>query len=141
MLAVADVHCPRFLPEFEKSLAQLSAPDVFFFAGDMVNRGNASEYTTVLDVIENNLGTGFPIIACFGNEEYSEVRKEILSVVGNRMLFLDEKSTVMDHSPIQIGVVGTQGLTKPLVGNEGMFPISKEYLRDAQNVLPLFSRK
>jgi len=109
MLAVADVHCPRFLPEFEKSLAQLSAPDVFFFAGDMVNRGNASEYTTVLDVIENNLGTGFPIIACFGNEEYSEVRKEILSVVGNRMLFLDEKSTVMDHSPIQIGVVGTQG--------------------------------
>ncbi len=109
MLAVADVHCPRFLPEFKQSLTQLSAPDVFFFAGDMINRGNASEYTTVLDVIEDNMGTGFPIIACFGNEEYSEVRKEILSVVGDRMLFLDEKSTVINHSPIQIGVVGTQG--------------------------------
>jgi Icc-related predicted phosphoesterase len=109
MLAVADVHCPRFLPEFKQSLTQFSAPDVFFFAGDMINRGNASEYITVLDTIEDTLGTGFPIIACFGNEEYSEVRKEILSVVGDRILFLDEKSTIIDRSPTQIGVIGTQG--------------------------------
>ncbi|MCK4567800.1 MAG: metallophosphoesterase [Candidatus Thorarchaeota archaeon] len=109
MLAVADVHCPRFLPEFKQSLTQFSAPDVFFFAGDMINRGNASEYTTVLDIIEDTLGTGFPIIACFGNEEYSEVRKEILSVVGDRILFLDEKSTIIDRNPIQIGIIGTQG--------------------------------
>ncbi len=109
MLAVADVHCPRFLPEFKQSLTQFSAPDVFFFAGDMINRGNASEYITVLDIIEDTLGTGFPIIACFGNEEYSEVRKEILSVVGDRILFLDEKSTIIDRSPTQIGVIGTQG--------------------------------
>ncbi len=109
MLAVADVHCPRFLPEFKQSLTQFGAPDVFFFAGDMINRGNASEYITVLDIIEDTLGTGFPIIACFGNEEYSEVRKEILSVVGDRILFLDEKSTIIDRSPTQIGVIGTQG--------------------------------
>ncbi len=109
MLAVADVHCPRFLPEFKQSLTRFSAPDVFFFAGDMINRGNASEYTTVLDTIEDTLGTGFPIIACFGNEEYSEVRKEILSVVGDRILFLDEKSTTLESGSNQIGVVGTQG--------------------------------
>lgn len=109
MLAVADVHCPRFLPEFKDSLTRFSAPDVFFFAGDMINRGNASEYTTVLDTIEDILGTGFPIIACFGNEEYSEVRKEILSVVGDRILFLDEKSTILVSGSNQIGVIGTQG--------------------------------
>ena len=109
MLAVADVHCPRFLPEFKESLTQLSAPDVFFFAGDMINRGNASEYVTVLDTIEEKLGTGFPIIACFGNEEYNEVRKEILSIVGDRMLFLDEKSTIISSKQSQIGIVGTQG--------------------------------
>ncbi len=109
MLAVADVHCPRFLPEFKQSLTQFSAPDVFFFAGDMINRGNASEYITVLDIIEDTLGTGFPIIACFGNEEYSEVRKEIISVVGDRILFLDEKSTILDSGSNQIGIVGTQG--------------------------------
>ena len=109
MLAVADVHCPRFLPQFKESLAQMSAPDVFFFAGDMINRGNASEYLTVLDTIEDTIGNGFPIIACFGNEEYNEVRKEILSIVGGRMLLLDEKSTIIDIGPTKIGVVGTQG--------------------------------
>ncbi len=109
MLAVADVHCPRFLPEFKQSLTQFSAPDVFFFAGDMINRGKASEYTTVLDTIEATLGTDFPIIACFGNEEYSEVRKEVLSVVDDRILFLDEKSTILDRGSTQIGIVGTQG--------------------------------
>ena len=109
MLAVADVHCPRFLPEFKQSLAQFSAPDIFFFAGDMINRGNASEYITILDTIEDSLGAGFPVIACFGNEEYNEVRKDILSIVEDRMLFLDEKSTIIDHSSRHIGVVGTQG--------------------------------
>ena len=52
MLAVGDVHCPRYLPEFIQSLEQFSAPEVFLFAGDMINRGKAEEYVTVLDVIE-----------------------------------------------------------------------------------------
>lgn len=109
MLAVADVHCPRFLHDFEQSLTQFSAPDVFFFAGDMINRGKVSEYNTVLDTIEDTLGTGFPIIACFGNEEYSEAHKEILSLAGDRIIFLDETSTILNSGPRQIGVVGTQG--------------------------------
>lgn len=109
MLAVADVHCPRFLPEFKKSLEQLSAPDVFFFAGDMINRGNASEYLSVLDVIDKRMGSEFPIIACFGNEEYNEVRKEILSIVGDRVIFLDEKSTIINYGTSEIGIIGTQG--------------------------------
>ncbi len=109
MLAVADVHCPRFLPEFKQALETCSTPDIFLFAGDMINRGKASEYITVLETVEKALGTGFPIIACFGNEEYNEVRKEILSLVGDRILFLDEKSTIWDDGPRKIGIVGTQG--------------------------------
>jgi len=109
MLAVADVHCPRFLPEFKQSLEQVSAPEVFLFAGDMINRGKAEEYVTVLDVIEDKLGSGFPIVACFGNEEYNEVRKEILSVIGDRMLFLDEKATTIEFGSLTLGIVGTQG--------------------------------
>ncbi|TFG31842.1 hypothetical protein EU528_05115 [Candidatus Thorarchaeota archaeon] len=109
ILAVADVHCPRYLDEFKKSLALCSAPDVFFFAGDMINRGNTSEYVTVLDAIEDAIGTGFPIIACFGNEEYNEVRKEIISIVGDRMIFLDEKSMILNSGSYKTGIVGTQG--------------------------------
>ncbi|TFG32427.1 hypothetical protein EU527_10120 [Candidatus Thorarchaeota archaeon] len=109
ILAVADVHCPRFLNEFKQSLAQQSSPDVFFLAGDMVNRGKAEEYETILDLIGQTLGAGFPIIGCFGNEEYNEVRKEILGIVGDRMLFLDERSFIFEVKNDTIGVVGTQG--------------------------------
>lgn len=75
----------------------------------MVNRGKADEYTAILDLVEQHLGTGFPIIACFGNEEYNEVRKEILRIVGDRMLFLDERSFIFEVKHDVIGIVGTQG--------------------------------
>jgi Icc-related predicted phosphoesterase len=109
ILATADVHTPRFLNEFKGNLSAHEPPDMFLFAGDMINRGSAEEYGTVLDAIEESLGDSFPIIGCFGNEEYSEVRKEILSIVGNRMLFLDEKSTIVELRGVKIGIVGTQG--------------------------------
>jgi Icc-related predicted phosphoesterase len=109
ILATADVHSPRFLPEFRGNLSAHEPPDVFLFAGDMINRGSTEEYNTVLDTIEETLGDSFPIIGCFGNEEYSEVRKEIISIVGDRMLFLDEKSTIVESNDLQIGIVGTQG--------------------------------
>jgi Icc-related predicted phosphoesterase len=75
----------------------------------MINRGSAEEYTTVLDTLEETLGDSFPIIGCFGNEEYNEVRKEIISIVGDRMLFLDEKSIIVESNNLKIGIVGTQG--------------------------------
>jgi Icc-related predicted phosphoesterase len=109
ILATADVHSPRFLDEFKGSLSSHEPPDVFLFAGDMINRGSAPEYETILDIIEATLGDSFPIIGCFGNEEYSEVRKEIVSIAGDRMLFLDEKSTVVESNGLKIGIVGTQG--------------------------------
>jgi Icc-related predicted phosphoesterase len=109
ILATADVHSPRFLDEFKGSLSSHEPPDVFLFAGDMINRGSAAEYRIILDTLEETLGDSFPIIGCFGNEEYSEVRKEIVSIVGNRMLFLDEKSTILESNDLKIGIVGTQG--------------------------------
>jgi len=109
ILATADVHSPRFLNDFRGNLTAHEPPDMFLFAGDMINRGSAEEYTTVLDTLEETLGGSFPIIGCFGNEEYSEVRKDIISIVGDRMLFLDEKSTIVESNGLKIGIVGTQG--------------------------------
>ncbi|MBN2230482.1 MAG: metallophosphoesterase [Candidatus Thorarchaeota archaeon] len=107
--AVADVHSPRFLSEFTQSLDKLNPPDLFLLAGDMVNRGKVEEYVTIADMITAHLGSEIPVIACFGNEEYNEVRKEIVSLVGERILFLDEKSTIIECRDLQIGIVGTQG--------------------------------
>lgn len=109
ILSVADVHSPRYLDEFTKTLALHEPPDAFLFAGDMVHRGNADEYDNVLNAIERELGSEFPIIGCFGNEEYNEVRKDILSVVRDRMILLDEQSYVLESKGIRVGIVGTQG--------------------------------
>ncbi|MHA2379246.1 MAG: metallophosphoesterase family protein [Candidatus Thorarchaeota archaeon] len=109
ILAVADVHSPRFLNEFTEGLARATKPDIFLMAGDMVNRGKVDEIEGVLDVIDACLGTGFPIVACFGNEEYSETRKTLAALAGDRIEFLDEKSSILEADGIRVGVVGTQG--------------------------------
>ncbi len=107
--AVADIHSPRFMDEFVRSLRSHKAPDLFLIAGDMIDRGTSSEFPKVLDAIQYHLGGGFPIIACFGNEEYTEVRPQIIDLVGNRMTFLDERAVIINANGLIVGVVGTQG--------------------------------
>jgi Icc-related predicted phosphoesterase len=114
ILAVADVHCPRYLHKFEKSLELLEEPDLFLMAGDMIDRGRISQYDVVLNTIERHFGDNFPIVACFGNEEYLEVREEISDIFGKRVLFLDDQSVILDIAGLKFGIVGTQGsLDKP----------------------------
>ncbi len=114
MLAVADVHSPRFLDPFLRSLEQFSPPDLFLMAGDMINRGRAAEFRVILDAIHDCLGNDFRIVACYGNEEYSEVRNDITAAIGKDMVFLDETMTVIEVDGQKVGIVGTQGsLDKP----------------------------
>ncbi|MFW9862543.1 MAG: metallophosphoesterase [Candidatus Thorarchaeota archaeon] len=109
ILAVADVHSPRFHEEFKLELSTHSDPDMFLMAGDMINRGNADEIVRVLDTIEDTLGVDFPIIGCFGNEEYAEIRKHLASLVEGRMIFLDEQYSSVKSDGKMVGIVGTQG--------------------------------
>jgi Icc-related predicted phosphoesterase len=104
--AVADIHSPRFFTEFEKSLKRVLKPDIFLLAGDIVNRGKADEYPLVVDAIERLHGE-VPIVACFGNEEYTESRDEIISLVGNRVIFLDGSTTTLKVAGHKLGIVGT----------------------------------
>lgn len=107
--AVADVHSPRFLKEFTRSLKLCGKPDLFLLAGDIVNRGAANEYPRVLDAIDQILGK-IPVVACFGNEEYHETRNEIMSLAEKRVTFLDESSTFLILSNTKIGIVGASVL-------------------------------
>lgn len=130
--AVADVHSPRFLTQFSESLAQMEPPDLFLFAGDMINRGQIEEFSNILDVVEDMLGSDFPIVSCFGNEEYSEVRDDIVSLVKHRLMMLDEISTIVDVNKTRVGIVGTQGsLDKPTSWQR----------RNIPNIKRVFSRR
>ena len=103
--AVADIHSPKFFNEFVKSLREIKSPDLILLAGDIVNRGKADEYPLVVNAIERSLGS-IPIVACFGNEEYTDSRDEIVSLVGNRVSFLDESTTTLTIAGSKIRIVG-----------------------------------
>ena len=105
LAAVADVHSPRFLNEFEAAISRCETPDIFLFAGDMINRGKSSEYTKVLDAVES-LGSEFPIVACFGNEEPVASRDELRQITQNRVLFLDESHATFTISGEKVDIIG-----------------------------------
>jgi Icc-related predicted phosphoesterase len=107
--AVADVHSPRYFVELVTSLGTCSEPDLFLLAGDIVNRGAVEEYPIVIDAIERFHGD-IPIVACFGNEEYSESRDEIMSLVGSRVSFLDASTVTLNIGGKRVGIVGASAI-------------------------------
>ncbi len=142
LYAIADVHYPRFSEEFAEALANLPPPDLFLLAGDMVNRGSAEEFPNVLDIITDTLGCDFPVVSCFGNEEYTEVRKHIQKLVRGRAIILDEQSTIMEIDNTKVGIVGTQGsLDKPTTWQRKNMPgIKDEFGRRADRAEMLLKR-
>ena len=140
--AVADVHSPRFLTEFKESLRDCKQPDMFLLAGDMIDRGKADEFAVVLDTIDDILGKGFPVVACFGNEEYTEVREEIIALVSGRITLLDEKADIFTIRGLRIGIVGTQGsLDKPTSWQARHIPgVRRAFERRAHRAASLLKR-
>jgi len=104
--AVADVHSPRFLNEFKTALTRCETPNLFLFAGDMINRGKIDEYPKVLDILDSQLGSDFPVVACFGNEEPLSCQDELRLMTQNRVTFLDEKAVTFNLSGSEISIVG-----------------------------------
>lgn len=114
LAAVADVHSPRFLNEFKAAISRCETPDLFLFAGDMINRGKSDEYPKVLDAMES-LGSEFPIVACFGNEEPIACRDELRQLTQDRVIFLDEDYATFSISEKKIAIIGiSAGAAEPI---------------------------
>jgi Icc-related predicted phosphoesterase len=108
--AVGDIHAPKFLSEFERSLTAIDPTgiELFLFAGDLILKGNFNNINYVLDSIEQN-GLNCPVLACFGNEEYSEIRDRVRELAGKRIRFLDDESVELRIRDVRVGIVGSQG--------------------------------
>lgn len=104
--AVGDVHSPRFLTEFHSALARCQKPDLFLFAGDMVSRGKADEFCNVIEAVTSKYGIDLPIVACLGNEDPHMAQNELQDIVENRIVFLEDESTIIDIRGTKIGLVG-----------------------------------
>jgi Icc-related predicted phosphoesterase len=142
ILAVADVHSPRYLDDFGVALRHHTPPDIFLMAGDMINRGHIEEFSNVLDVLDTHLSGEYPIIACFGNDEYTESRKRLRALAKSRVTFLDEKSVIVKINDIKIGIVGTQGsLDRPTTWQRrNISSIKRKFERRANRASSLLKR-
>ena len=122
--AVGDIHSQKFLAEFKTCVSNIesSAVDLFLLAGDLIFKGRHENIRDVLNVLEEN-HVSCPIIGCFGNEEYSQIREQIMRAVGNRIRFLDDEGIIIRINNLDVGVVGSQGsLDKPTPWQAGNLP-------------------
>jgi Icc-related predicted phosphoesterase len=113
--AVGDIHSKKYLQEFRTCLSNTERSDIdlFLLAGDLVYKGQYENIQDVLNVLEEN-HIECPIISCFGNEEYTQIREQIRQVAGNRIRFLEDEDVIVSIDNLKVGIVGSQGsLEKP----------------------------
>ena len=114
--ATGDVHSPRHFDMFLRAIDDLEAsgtrPHLFLITGDMIHRGEIGEYDKVYNAFFGKVSC--PIVACFGNNEFTEHREGLKQRIRG-IRFLDDQSITI---PLKlpgasreyfVGIVGTTG--------------------------------
>jgi Icc-related predicted phosphoesterase len=105
--AVSDVHSPRYYEQYVEAIGKLNVkPDLFLIAGDMIYRGSVEEYQKVYNVLFGKINC--PIVACFGNQEFPEIREKIKESF-KEIRFLDDQSIVLQIGGKSVGIFGSTG--------------------------------
>lgn len=107
VLAVSDVHSPRYLLEFTAALARRSqdcrSVNAVILGGDMVERGKVEAFKPVLDAIKSRCA-GKPVVAVFGNEEYVGTEDKYVKAYPD-VIWLNDSYTVLNG----VAIYGTRG--------------------------------
>ncbi|MCD6371706.1 MAG: metallophosphoesterase [Candidatus Aenigmarchaeota archaeon] len=105
--STADIHSPIYYEEFVRALDEINVkPDLFLIAGDIIDRGKIEECEKIQNAFFGKITC--PIVACFGNNEYNELREEIKKKLKN-IRFLDDQSIILEIGGISVGIFGTTG--------------------------------
>ncbi len=110
ILAVSDVHAPRYLPLYIASLNSIMNynPDLIVLAGDLVDHGKISYMKHVLEPLTKKFPKT-PAIAVFGNEEYIDIEDRIIKNY-NQVEWLNDSTKVIEIKDLKIGIVGSRGV-------------------------------
>lgn len=113
IIATSDIHSPRYLDLFIKSMDQLIVePDLIILAGDLVEKNNIHAFKQVYDYLMNKYSK-VPVIAVFGNEEYRGYENKYREQYGG-IKWLNDEYVIIDLRNFRIGLIGTRGaLDKP----------------------------
>jgi Icc-related predicted phosphoesterase len=105
--ATADVHSPRYLDLFKRSAGLLKEADLLVLAGDLIYKGRAEAIDEVVKAVEAVFKG--PAVACFGNEEFDEVKEELKERTRGVLTWLDDESLTLTVKGASLGLVGTRG--------------------------------
>ena len=109
---ISDIHSPQYFEDFVRVMENFKIkPDLFLMAGDIINRGRINEFEKIFNVLFGKIFC--PIISCFGNNEYTQLRPSLRERY-KEVIFLDDESFTLEISGLKIGIVGSTGcLDKP----------------------------
>lgn len=103
----SDIHSPIGFDLFVKSLDKLKAdPDLFLMPGDMIHKGQTDEFKKISNALFGRISC--PIICCFGNNEYHDLRKKIIEE-NKDFIFLEDDVYETKIDGKKVGILGTQG--------------------------------
>jgi Icc-related predicted phosphoesterase len=103
--AVSDVHAPKYLDDFRRAMSTAGNLHLLLFAGDMILKGDHSQIVRVIE--ETRRFYKGPVFACFGNEEYEQVEKEL--VEHRDIVWLNDSSATVEIAGLRIFIVGSRG--------------------------------
>jgi Icc-related predicted phosphoesterase len=83
-------------------------PDLLLFAGDMYEFRSPETYEAIIDFLDLRKWK-CPIVAVFGNREFEEDLDDIKKALKDRIIFLEEESTVLNIKNKKVGIVGSKG--------------------------------
>jgi len=112
--AVGDVHGKRYFSIFQAYLRTLVGfkPDIFVFAGDMVDEGRIDYLENVVNEVRSKC-PDIPIVAVFGNEEYHELEGAFMKQYPE-VTWLNDSVSLVVIRDIRVGFVGTRGALEKL---------------------------
>lgn len=113
IVASADIHSPKYLDLFIKSMEQLKiTPDLIILAGDLVDKNNIPAFKQIYNYLIEKFSNK-PVVSVFGNEEYRGYENKYRELY-SRVKWLNDEYCIIKVSSIKIGLVGTRGaLDKP----------------------------
>ena len=112
IVAVADVHSPKYLMHYMSALnrrrEECREADLVVWAGDMVYRGRVEALQAVIDVTFKICGEK-RIVAVFGNEEYIGLEDKFVNSYP-QIVWLNDTAIVLElGNGERIGVFGSRG--------------------------------
>lgn len=110
IIATSDAHLPKGEAELQKAIetsCSNNKADLLILAGDIIDKGRIEFYNRALDLL--SLCEAKTIIGVFGNEEYEELRAEIVRSF-SKVVWLDDTYNEFKVNGEDLLIFGSTGI-------------------------------